>query len=136
MAFAGVNYLAVVVAALAGFGVGALWYKLFDTQWLAAVGKKHADLGPRAIPFAIAFLANLLIAFMLAGVIGHMGGGGVRAGIISGAAVWLGFVITTMAVNHAFQAAPRALTVIDGGHWLAVLLVMGAVIGAFGVPSG
>jgi hypothetical protein len=25
------------------------------------------------------------------------------------------------------------LTLIDGGHWLAVLLVMGAVIGAFGV---
>lgn len=136
MAFAGVNYLAVLVAALAGFGAGALWYKLFDTQWLAAIGKKQADLGPRLIPFAIAFLANLLIAFMLAGIIGHMGGGGVRAGVISGAAVWLGFVITTMAVNHAFQNAPRSLTVIDGGHWLAVLLVMGAVIGAFGMPGG
>jgi hypothetical protein len=24
------------------------------------------------------------------------------------------------------------LTVIDGGHWLGVLLIMGAVIGAFG----
>lgn len=136
MAFAGVNYLAVLVAALAGFGLGGLWYKFFATQWMAAAGRKDADSRSTAIPFVIALLANFLIAFMLAGVIGHMGGGGVRAGIVSGAAVWLGFVITTMAVNHAFQDAPRALTVIDGGHWLAVLLVMGAIIGAFGVPGG
>jgi hypothetical protein len=38
-----------------------------------------------------------------------------------------------MAVNHGFQGAKRALTVIDGIHWLAVLLVQGLVIGLFGV---
>ena len=38
-----------------------------------------------------------------------------------------------MGVNHAFEGAKPMLTVIDGGHWLAVLLLMGAIIGAFGV---
>ena len=41
-------------------------------------------------------------------------------------------IITTMGVNHAFSGANPKLTLIDGGHWLAVLIVMGAVIGAFG----
>jgi hypothetical protein len=42
-------------------------------------------------------------------------------------------VITTLAVNHAFQGSKRALTLIDGGHWLGVLLLQGAVIGLMGV---
>jgi hypothetical protein len=35
-------------------------------------------------------------------------------------------------VNYAFGNRKLALSLIDGGHWLAVLLIMGAVIGAFG----
>jgi hypothetical protein len=38
-----------------------------------------------------------------------------------------------MGVNHAFGGAKPMLTLIDGGYWLAVLLIQGAVIGAFGV---
>jgi hypothetical protein len=75
------------------------------------------------------------MAWVLAGVIGHLGPGEVtlRNGIISAAFVWLGFVITTLTVNNAFQRARWALTLIDGGHWLGVLLLQGAVIGLMGV---
>ena len=54
-------------------------------------------------------------------------------GIVSAAFVWLGFVATTIAVNNMFSFRRPKLSVIDGGHWLAVLLAMGIVIGAFGV---
>ena len=64
---------------------------------------------------------------------GHLGDVSIRGGLISAFFVWVGFVITTMGVNHAFSGANPRLTAIDGGHWLAVLLVMGAIIGAFGV---
>jgi hypothetical protein len=37
-----------------------------------------------------------------------------------------------MGVNHVFTNQKPALTAIDTGHWLAVLLLQGAVIGAFG----
>jgi hypothetical protein len=40
---------------------------------------------------------------------------------------------TTMAVNHRYQAYGWDLTLIDGGHWLGVALIMGAVIGWWGV---
>ncbi|MBM3524115.1 MAG: DUF1761 domain-containing protein, partial [Alphaproteobacteria bacterium] len=36
-------------------------------------------------------------------------------------------------VNHGFQGVKRALTVIDGGHWLGVLLIQGVIIGWMGV---
>ncbi len=54
------------------------------------------------------------------------------SGIISRILVWLGFVVTTNAVNNAFQKRKTMLTVIDSGHWLVVLIVSGAVIGLFG----
>ncbi len=133
MTFAGVNYIAVVIAALAGFGTGAAWYMILGRFWLSAVGKKKEDMDTTPTPFLIAIAANLVMAIMLAGVIGHLGEVNVKTGVISGALIWLGFVITTMGVNHAFEGAKTSLTLIDGGHWLAVLLVMGAVIGAFGV---
>jgi hypothetical protein len=133
MTFAGVNYIAVVIAALAGFGTGAAWYMILGRFWLAAVGKKKEDMDSSPTPFLIAIVANLVMAIMLAGVIGHLGEVNIKTGVISGALIWLGFVITTMGVNHAFEGAKTALTLIDGGHWLAVLLVMGAVIGAFGI---
>lgn len=137
MAFAGANYLAVVVAALAGFGVGAIWYTVFGKAWLDALGKTKDELkaegGAKAMPFVIALVANLVMAIMLSGLMGHLGNVTVRGGLISGFFIWIGFVITTMGVNHAFSGASTKLTAIDGGHWLAVLLVMGAIIGAFGV---
>ncbi|MDJ0511872.1 MAG: DUF1761 domain-containing protein [Methyloceanibacter sp.] len=137
MTFAGMNYLAVVVAALAGFGVGAIWYTLFGKAWLDALGKTEDDIkgsgGAQALPFIIALVADLVMAIMLAGLMGHLGDISLRGGLISGLFVWVGFVITTMGVNHAFSGASPKLTAIDGGHWLVVLLVMGAIIGAFGV---
>ena len=136
MSFTGVNYIAVIIATLAGFGLGAVWYRVFAKPWMHAVGKTEADRpqGPaQVVPFAICIVALFIMALMLAGVMGHLGDVTIRGGVISGFFVWLGFVITTMGVNHAFSGAKPMLTLIDGGYWLAVLLIQGAVIGAFGV---
>lgn len=138
MTFSGVNYFAVIVAALAGFGLGAIWYMVLSKPWLRAIGKTKAELergsgSAKAMPFIIAIVALFVMAWILAGLMGHIGDVTVRGGLISGAFVWVGFVLTTMGVNHAFSGAKPMLTLIDGGHWLAVLLIQGAVIGAFGV---
>lgn len=138
MAFSGINYIAVIIATLSGFGLGAVWYMVLGHAWMRALGKTEAEIkegqgAAKALPFIIALVALFVMALMLAGLMGHLGDVSVRNGVISGLFVWVGFVITTMGVNHAFGGASPKLTLIDGGHWLAVLLVMGAVIGAFGV---
>jgi Protein of unknown function (DUF1761) len=139
MAFVGINYLAVLVAAVAAWVLGAVWYMALSQPWLAAQGKTKADMQPPASkvaavgPFVLVFVAELIMAWMLAGILGHLGGITVKNGVISGAACWFGFVLTTIATNYAFHGRKIMLTVIDAGHWLAVLLVMGAILGAFGV---
>ncbi len=134
MSFTGVNYIAVIIAALAGFGLGMVWYMILSKPWMDAVGKADRPSGPaQVVPFAIAITALFVMALMLAGLMGHIGDVTIRGGVISAFFVWLGFVITTMGVNHAFSGAKPVLTAIDGGYWLGVLLIQGAVIGAFGV---
>lgn len=145
MTFGNLDYWPILIAAIASFAFGAVWYGALGRQWMAARGvseadmtKAKAEMGRAPVPYIIAFVAELVMAWMFAGVLLHMAQGGLatslRTGVISGFFLWLGFVITTMAVNHAFQGARRALTLIDGGHWLGVLLVQGAVLGWWGVP--
>ena len=138
MGFAGVSYLAIAAAAVASWAFGALWYGLLGERWMAALGTTKAELmgpsgKPSPAPFAISFVAELVMAWTLAGVAGHMGAVTIRSGLITGFFAWLGFVITAMLVNNAYTRRSSALTAIDGGHWLGVLLIQGLVIGAIGV---
>jgi hypothetical protein len=139
MTFAGINYLAVVIAAIVAWLAGAVWYMTLGKTWMAALGTTAEEMAearsqPGAfLPFIYAFVAELVMAWVLAGVIGHLGPLTLRGGVISGAFCWLGFVITTLLVNNSFGRRDWRLLFIDGGHWLLVLLLMGAIIGAMGV---
>jgi hypothetical protein len=129
--FSGINHLAVVVAAVAAWLASALWYMSLRKPYAAALGKAPV---PAFGPYFFTFVADLIIAWVLAGLLGHLGPGQVapRNGVISGAFMWFGFVLTTMTVNYAFSGRDRRLLLIDAGNWLVVLLVSGAVIGLFG----
>ncbi len=136
MAFAGINYLGVITAAVVSFLFGGLWYGILAKQWMAAIGKTEDQIkaSGSVAPMLIAVVALLIMAFVLAGIVGHLGPGNVtiKNGIISGLFVWTGFVATSLSVNYAFQMHPRQLLLIDTGHWLGVLVIQGAVIGLFG----
>jgi hypothetical protein len=133
------NYLAIVIAAGAAWLAGAGWYMALAKPWMAALGttpEKIEELRRRPgafLPFVYAFVAELVMAWILAGLLGHIGALTVRGGIISAAFCWAGFVITTMVVNNGFAHRDARLLLIDGGHWLMVLLLMGAIIGAMGI---
>lgn len=134
------NYLAILIAGVAGFFLGWAWYMALAKPWMAASGKTEADMcGPDGakkkmpgVAMLTAILASLIMALMLHGILTHMGFQTPRQGAIAGAFIWFGFVITTMAVNNAFQMRKAMLTVIDGGYWLLVLVVQGAILGAMG----
>jgi hypothetical protein len=126
----------VLVAAVAGWLLGVAWYGVLGKQWMNALCWEEEQIrGQRKMPLAamiISFVALLVMAYLLAGIMAHLGPATIRIGVLSGALVWLGFTITTIAVNNAFQMRNPMLTIIDGGHWLAVLVLQGAVIGALG----
>lgn len=137
MAFAGMNYLAIFVAAAASFIFGGVWYGLLSRHWMEAarLSTEKVKSSGTIVPMTVAVLSSLVMAWILAGVIGHLGPGqvNVRNGVISALFIWVGFIATTISVNYQFQMQPRRLLAIDLGHWLGVLLIQGTIIGMFGV---
>lgn len=138
---AGLNGWMLPVAAIAGFIFGGVWYGALSKQWMDAAGLTKDEIAARgrnvAHPFIITLLCQLVMAWMLAGVILHLSKGGAPATAMMGATtaafLWLGFVVTTQIVNHQFQMQKMMLTVIDCVHWLGVMLIQGAILGAYGI---
>jgi hypothetical protein len=97
MTFSSVNYVAILIAAVAGWLAGAAWYMVLGKLWTAALGitpeMKQAQMQqPGAfLPFIYAFAAEVIMAWALAGLLFHISGSqtSVRAGVISGALCWL-----------------------------------------------
>ena len=128
-----VNWLAVVLATVASFAFGAVWYMGLSKQWLAALGKTKDELNVGYTPFIWSVVVELIMAYFLTlltpALIGEVT---VVGGAIVGAHMWLGFVITSLIMNHRYEGLKWSLTVIDGLHLLGVLLIQGVVIGLFG----
>ena len=130
-----------MIAAVAAWLASAAWYMSLSRHYVAALGKTPEQMAqdrksPGAfLPFIYAFVANIVIAWMLAGVLGHLGPGQVtsRNGVVSAAFLWFGFILTTMIVNYSFAGRDKRLLLIDAGNWLVVLVVIGAVVGGIGV---
>jgi Protein of unknown function (DUF1761) len=141
MTFAGTNYLAILIAAVVAWLAGAAWYMSLGKIWTSALGMTPEQIEARRkqpgahLPFIYVFLAELVMAWVLAGLLGHLGPGQATPinDLISGAFCWLGFVITTMVANNAFAGRDSRLLLVDGGYWLLVLLLMGGIIGGMGV---
>ncbi|MEN0001046.1 MAG: DUF1761 domain-containing protein [Pseudomonadota bacterium] len=135
MEFSGFNPLAIGIATVAAFVFGSVFYGTLAKPWMRAAGitPEEAKMGPSL--FAMTFACEIVMAIMVAGVIGHLGDDQItlRNGVISALFIWLGFVITTMIVNHRYGGKGWDLTLIDGAHWLGVLLIMGAIIGFMGL---
>lgn len=129
-----VNWLAVILASVASFAIGAVWYMALSKQWLAAIGKSRDDIDSKDVmPFIWSFIVLLVIAYFIAlltpAVMGTMN---IYNAMLLGGHMWLGFILTSMILNHRYEGRPWSLTIINGGYLLAVVLVDGLVIGLFG----
>lgn len=138
------TFLTIIAAAVCAWLFGAMWYGTFGKAWVAAQGstmeefraKQAANVGKLSaqIPFILTFVSELIMAYVLYGLMKHVAHTNpltVSTGLISAAFIWFGFMLTAMAVNNAFTGRKIMLTVIDAGHWLGVMLILGAILGAF-----
>lgn len=136
-----VNWVSILLAAVAAWLFGGAYYSALGKVWMAALGKTQeqcqaefaAKSAPeKALPFVLVFAAEIVMAWALYGILIHIGTFTIRAGLISAAAIWFAFVLTTITSNNAFQGRKHTLTLIDSGGWLGQMLIIGAIVGAMG----
>ena len=98
MDFTTVNLLGVLVAAIAAFVVGSIYYPLMSKPWLKASRRDPSTIKMSYSPFVISFIGELVMAFAFAALLGAITFGDpgeytILNGLMWGAMLWLGFVM-------------------------------------------
>jgi len=125
-----VNWLAVLVATVAAFVIGGLWYgPLFGKVWMRASGvnpDRLAQANP-AVTYGVSFLLLLIAAYVLAMFIGPGAAVAFAAGAgFSVGALWVG---GTLGVIYLFEARPMAHWAVNAGYAAVTFTVMGVILG-------
>lgn len=125
-----INYVAVVVCAVAGMVLGYAWYSqaLFGKQFMQLIGKSEAELKPTQTTYLLMTLSALVMAWVLAMFVDFAYATTATAGMIVGFWAWLGFVVTTGSASVLFEGKPKGLYYIQTGYYLVELLIMGAIL--------
>ena len=131
MEFSEISWLGVVLAGIAFFGVGAMWYgALFARPWmrLSGVTEEQARSSNLVLIFGTTAVLGLVAAVGLAAIIGPDSSAGEGLGI--GAAVGLVLVAPVLGIQSLYDRKKVALWALNAGYNLAGFTVMGLVIGA------
>lgn len=129
------GYLAVIIAAIAGFGVGAGWYIALAKPWVEVAGVETDDEGkPKnesPVQYILAAVAMLLVAGMMRHTFALSGIDTAGKGLVSGLGIGLFFISPWIMLNNGFGDRPFKLTLIDGGYAVVGCAVMGLILGMF-----
>ncbi|MBP1137897.1 hypothetical protein JOE31_004129 [Arthrobacter sp. PvP023] len=137
-----INIWAVVLATLSSMVVGSVWYtpKVFGNYWmrLAKVtpsGDARDAIKPILITLVVSFVSALVLAGSAA-ISQHFYGGNFLANtLITAVILWAGFTAARFITHDAFDGRPAGLTVLNCAHELVTLVVMGLIIGLFGISA-
>lgn len=134
MDYSAVNNMAVLVAGVAGFIIGWLWYApfLFGKAWARMMGMgQDAMKGGMAKGIIGGLIASIVMAYVLAYLI--VLAGAVSTGMVLQLAfwIWLGFLATAMLGMVLWEKKPIGLYLINVFHYLVVLGVMGWILVAW-----
>lgn len=128
-------YLAVLITAIAGFAIGAVWYNVFSKQWLKAADiATDADGKPQGgspLVMVYGFLCVLVVAGMMRHAFAMSGIDTLSLGVVSGFGIGAFFIAPWITLNALFGMKPKELPLIDGGYAAVACAVMGGVLTLF-----
>ncbi len=137
MDFSNINFLAVLVGGVLAFAFGALWYSpvLFSKAWQKEVGLTEADLAGANMAqiFGTSLVLMLIMSLGMAIMLrGHDDGEITwQTGLMHGLYVGLMFIATSIGINILYQRRSFKLFFIDAGYQIIMVMIMGAIIGAW-----
>ncbi len=130
-----IKYPAVIVATLAHYILGGLWYSplLFGNKFLEVINwspEKIAEMGNQshAKELGIAFALSLVLVYVLAHFVQYTKATTAMAGIQTGFWLWLGFVVTTQLPTVIFEQRALGLFLINVSYQLVGCALAGAIL--------
>ena len=129
------NWVAIVVAAIAQFVIGWIWYgPLFGKTWMSMMGMSQQSMSREGMgkTMVLTFIGSLVTAAVLSMLVGWMGAKTLGAGIAAGFWAWLGFVATVTLGGVLFAKMSWNLYILNNAYQLVSLAVMGAILARWG----
>ena len=127
-----INWLSVLVAGLAYFFLGALWYTvLFGKKWKsyngALMNQPDAKKGSTGIMF-LSFILMLVCAFGLSLIVTRLNISGWEVGLKLGILTGVFFSATAISISYVYEKKPLGLHLINGlynvvGNIIAAIIV-------------
>lgn len=124
------NYVAMITSAIIQWIIGAIWYgAVFKKSWTALVGGgAGSSNGRTAFSMVVAFIACLVLSFVLVNIILLAGTKVFVGGAALAVVCWFGFIAPPMFAQHVYERRPANLLAINAAYWIVALAVSGGVI--------
>ncbi len=127
-----INYLSVVTAAIVTLVASSIWYIAFAKQW-RQLGSTNAAVDNARRPEPLKMLGevarNLVLAFVLAYLIVHLGALAWSGALLLGFLLWIGFPVILLSGSIMREDYPWKLAAIHAGDWLIKLILISLIIG-------
>lgn len=127
--FQHINWLAILVAGLAYFFLGALWYSaLFGKKWQSYNSVLMSDPNPKKGStgiMIISFILMLICAFGLSLIVTRLNISGWQVGLKLGILTGVFFGATAISISYVYEKKPFGLHFING-----LYTVLGNIIAA------
>lgn len=128
-----VNWLAIIVATVAAFLLGGLWYsnKFFGAKWMQEIGltEESTDQTHAARTFITTFVLQFIAATALAVFLGSDSNW--LNGLRSGALIGLLWIATAYGITYLFEQRTMRLFLINAGFYVVQFAIMGTILGAW-----
>ena len=128
-----INYWAALVAAVAYWVIGAIWYAkpLFGSAWMQSIGKTEEQIQKEFSPLQLVwvFITAWFVAYGIARIDLWHGGTTLLDTILVAVLVWFCFSVMTVLMHDIMEKRPGKLTMINIMYQLFGFLVMGLIIG-------
>jgi hypothetical protein len=126
-----VNYVAVIVAALVNYMIGAIWYSaLFGKQWKFLTGV--LEMKPSAGAIVLGLIGSFLMSYVLDHAIifasEYLKASGAGAGLMCGFFNWIGFIAPVTLGVVIYEKKSWKLWILNNAYWLISLLIMGLIL--------
>lgn len=129
-----VNYLAVLVAAIAAYAVGAAWHSPigFGGYWMRLMGFTRESMGTMPLTatqaMVLGFFVTLLQAFVLALFVSWLGVVSLEAALWLGFWVWLGFLVPMLASGWLWEGKSLQLFLFNCAYPLVAIEIMAIIL--------
>lgn len=126
-----INYLAVVVAAVAAFVAASAWYIMFSKQRAKLSNAAASQTRPSAWKMVVELARTLILVVVLAGLAAQIGIADGTSAMRLAFALWIGFPVILLSGSVMYENVPWKLAAIHAGDWLVKLLIIAVILGVW-----